>query len=167
MIRPVTIRPATEHDLPALTELYNHYIRETVATFAITPLTVNERRPWFAKFGADGPAQCLVAIDEESEELLGYCSTGQVRPLEAYAGSVEVSVYLSPECTGRGIGDRLYAALFPRLRGVHRAYACIAVPNEGSIALHRKHGFRSVGRWAEAGRKFDRWIDVEWMEKRL
>lgn len=161
------IRPARESDLPALIELYNHYVLETVATFAITPVTVEQRRAWFARFSTDGPFQCLVAIDDESGELLGYASSGPVRSLEAYAGSVEVSVYLSPECTGRGIGTQLYARLLPQLRGVHRAYACIALPNEGSIALHAKHGFRSVGRWNEVGRKFDRWVDVEWMEKRL
>lgn len=161
------IRAATASDLPALTELYNHYIEQTVATFAVTPLTVDDRRAWFAKMTEDGPFQCLVALDDETGELLGYASTGPVRPLEAYAHSVEVSVYLAPAATGRGIGAALYAALFPRLRGVHRAYACIALPNEGSIALHKKFGFASVGRWHQAGRKFGRWVDVEWLEKRL
>lgn len=160
------IRSATEADLPALTELYNHYVLETVATFAVTPLTVDDRRAWFARMTEDGAHQCLVALDDETGELLGYASTGPVRHLEAYARSVEVSVYLAPAATGRGIGNALYAELFGRLRGVHRAYACIALPNEGSIALHRKHGFRSVGRWTQAGRKFDRWVDVEWMERR-
>ncbi|GAB3624973.1 GNAT family N-acetyltransferase [Mariniluteicoccus endophyticus] len=160
------IRPATREDLPAIVELYNHYVLETIATFAITPLTVADREEWFARFAPDGPHQCLVAIDDDGS-LLGYASSGPARHLEAYDASVEVSVYLSAECTGRGIGRQLYAALFDRLQGVHRAYACISLPNEASVALHRKLGFRSVGRWSEAGRKFGRWIDVEWMELRL
>lgn len=159
------IRSARPDDLPGLVEITNHYIRETVNTFAITEVTVAERAEWFARFTDDGPFQCVVA--EDDGEIIGYACSGPVRPHEAYAGSVEVSVYLTPACTGRGIGDALYRELFARLTGVHRAYACIAVPNEGSVALHRKHGFQLVGRWNEAGRKFDRWIDVEWYEKRL
>jgi phosphinothricin acetyltransferase len=83
--------------------------------------------------------------------------------------SVETSIYLAPEATGRGMGTDLYAALFAALaeEDLHRAYAGVTLPNTASVALHRKFGFRSIGVYREVGRKFGKYWDVEWFEKPL
>ncbi|WP_052864661.1 GNAT family N-acetyltransferase [Streptomyces niger] len=168
----VQVRPGVEADLAALTDIYNHYIRETAITFDTEPFTPEERRPWLLSHPQDGPHRLLVAregVDDGSGRLLGYATTSPFRPKPAYRTSVEVTVYLSPEATGRGAGTLLYKALFEALEGedVHRAYAGIALPNPGSTALHTRFGFRHVGTYGEVGFKFGRYWDVAWYEKRL
>ncbi|MFD5423964.1 GNAT family N-acetyltransferase [Streptomyces sp. NPDC127084] len=165
----VQVRAGSEADLPALTELYNHYVRETAITFDTTVFTPEQRRPWLHSHPEDGPHRLLVAWDTHLDRPLGYASSSAFRPKPAYATSVEVSVYLAPEATGRGIGTLLYEALFDALtdEDLHRAYAAIALPNEPSIRLHKRFGFRHAGTFGQVGRKFDRYWDVAWYEKEL
>jgi len=163
----VTIRAARADDLTQLNELYNHYVRETAITFDVKEYTVEERRPWFGRFGERGRYRLLVA--HEDGRLLGYAGTLPFRAKAAYETSVETTIYLWPDAHGRGLGGRLYDRLFADVAGedVHRAYAGITLPNPGSIALHRRFGFSPIGLYREVGRKFDRYWDVQWFEKEL
>ncbi|MEU6864294.1 N-acetyltransferase family protein [Streptomyces sp. NPDC046876] len=161
------IRPGTESDLEELTRIYNHYVIETPITFDIEPLTVDQRRPWLLAHPDSGPHRLLVA--EEGGKLLGYATSSAFRPKQAYATSVETSVYLAPEHVGRGIGGLLYTSLFEVLEqeDVHVVLAGLTVPNEASRRLHERLGFRPVGVYEEVGRKFGRFWDVAWFQKRL
>ncbi|MCT4356271.1 N-acetyltransferase family protein [Streptomyces sp. Je 1-79] len=166
------VRPGTEGDLASLTELYNHYVRETAITFDTEPFTPEQRLPWLRSHPEDGPYPLLVACDvrkETKNRILGYATSSAFRPKPAYSTSVEVTVYVSPDAAGRGIGTLLYDRLFEALakEDVHRAYAGIALPNEPSIRLHTRFGFRHIGTYGEVGRKFGRYWDVAWYEKRL
>ncbi|MFP8960672.1 GNAT family N-acetyltransferase [Streptomyces nanhaiensis] len=165
----VQVRAGEEGDLPDLTNIYNHYVRETPVTFDVEPLTADARRPWLLSHPKDGPHRLLVALDAESNRLLGYATSSPFRPKPAYSTSVEVSVYLAPDACGRGVGTLLYEHLFEALGGedVHRAYAGIAQPNEASVRLHARFGFRHIGTYGEVGRKFGRYWDVAWYEKPL
>lgn len=161
----VDIRPAGEGDLEQLNELYNHYIRETPITFDIEPFSRAQRRAWFSHYGTVGRHRLLVAVDDGT--VLGYASSGTYRTKQAYETSVETSIYLRPDATGRGVGRLLYGELFVLLGGedVHRALAGITLPNPASEALHERMGFRPVGRFTEQGRKFGRYWDVGWYER--
>ncbi|MER6343504.1 N-acetyltransferase family protein [Streptomyces sp. NPDC001595] len=165
----VQVRPGVEDDLAALTDLYNHYVRETAITFDTEAFTPEERRPWLLSHPEDGPYRLMVATDTGSRQILGYATSSPFRAKPAYATSVEVTVYVAPDAGRRGIGSLLYRALFEALAGedVHRAYAGIAQPNEGSTRLHERFGFRHVGTYREVGRKFGRYWDVAWYEKEL
>jgi phosphinothricin acetyltransferase len=170
MVDPVadaglTIRAGERRDLPALTELYNHYIEHSVATFDVAPYIVEERIEWFEHYRLTGPHRLLVG--ERDGELAGYVSSGTFRPKAAYGRSVETSVYLHPDAGGRGDGRRLYEALFAVLddEPVHRAYAGISLPNEASVRLHERLGFVSIGVFGEVGFKFGRYVDVEWFQR--
>lgn len=166
----VKVRPGKEDDLVALTAIYNHYIRKTPITFDVTPLTADERRPWLLSHPEDGPHRLLVArIPCSGGGILGYPTSSPFRPKAAYATSVETSVYLAPDAVGRGIGTLLYKQLFEALadEDVHRAYAGVTLPNEASVRVHRRFGFRQVGIHEEVGRKFGVYHDVAWFEKRL
>jgi len=101
--------------------------------------------------------------------VLGFATSSVFRPRAAYDRSIESSVYVRDGVTGLGLGTRLYGALFTALASedIHRVYAGVTTPNEASIALHRRFGFREVGRFHEVGRKFDRWWDVVFLEKRV
>ncbi|MEA5462578.1 GNAT family N-acetyltransferase [Leptothoe sp. PORK10 BA2] len=162
------IRLPQATDLAPLTELYNHYILNTTITFDIEPYTLDQRRDrWWCHYEHQGRHRLLVA--EQDQVVVGYATSSQFRTKAAYDTSVETSIYLSPKAQGQGLGTQLYQALFQSLAAedVHRAYAGITLPNVASIALHQKLGFYSVGRYAEVGRKFGQYWDVEWFEKKL
>ncbi|MFD0022186.1 GNAT family N-acetyltransferase [Streptomyces sp. NPDC058382] len=172
------VRPGMESDLEALTDIYNHYVRETALTFDTVPFTADQRLPWLRSHPVDGPHRLLVAQDVRNvngpgngrvPRILGYATSSAFRPKPAYSTSVEVSVYCAPSAAGRGIGTLLYAALFEALaeEDLHRAYAGITQPNEASVRLHDHFGFRHLGTYEEVGRKFDRYWDVAWYEKQL
>jgi phosphinothricin acetyltransferase len=163
----VLIRPAIEGDLGSLNDLYNHYVRETPITFDIEPITMDQRRTWFGHYDVVGRHRLLVAV--EDDRVLGYATSGPWHTRRAYETSVETSIYLDPDATGRGIGTALYARLFEELDGedVHRAYGGMTIPNPASIALHERFGFERVAYFTEQGRKFGRYWDVAMYEKPL
>ncbi|MFI6562728.1 GNAT family N-acetyltransferase [Streptomyces sp. NPDC050534] len=165
----VQVRPGAEADLEALTDIYNHYVRETPITFDTAVFTSEERRPWLLSHPEDGPYRLMVATDGDTQEILGYATSSPYRTKPAYRTSVEVTVYVAPHAGRRGIGTLLYKALFETLAGedLHRAYAGIAQPNEASTRLHERFGFRHLGTHREVGRKFGRYWDVAWYEKEL
>lgn len=161
------VRPATERDLAAINEIYNHYVLHTAITFDVEPWSLERRRAWLAERGVAGAHRALVA--EAEGRVAGFASSGRFRPKPAYATSVETSVYVAPGLEGRGLGSALYAALFDALRGeaVHRAIAGVTLPNPASLALHARFGFRPVGTMHEVGRKLGRYWSVQWFEKEL
>ena len=161
------IRPGRIEDLPALTAIYNHWIRTSPVTFDIDEFSVAGRREWFSHYRETGPHRLLVA--EVDGVAAAYATSSVLRPKPAYLTSVETTVYVSPEHLGQGLGRRLYRALFEALAGedVHRAYAGIALPNDASLALHYDSGFTELGTYTEVGFKFGRYHDVVWLEKRL
>lgn len=166
----VQVSPGVEGDLVALTDIYNHYIRETPITFDVAPVTPRDRRPWLLSHPEDGPHRLMVARDPGTPRgILGYATSSPFRPKAAYATSVETSIYLAPGAGGHGIGTLLYKQLFDALAGedVHRAYAGVTLPNEASVRLHERFGFRRVGVYEEVGRKFGTYYDVAWFQKRL
>ena len=161
------IRRGRESDLGPLTAIYNHYVEKTAITFDLEPFTVESRRPWFAPFAERGRHQLFVA--EEAGRPIGWACTHRFRDKRAYETTVETSIYLAPDATGRGLGAALYERLFAALAGedVHRAVAGITLPNEASVALHRRFGFTDVGVYREVGRKHGRYWDVLWLERAL
>ncbi len=163
----VIIRWGVDADIPQINNIYNHYIRETPITFDIEEKTDEDSTYWLQKLGTSGRHQCFVAARDEA--VLGWACSGAYRPKAAYGTSVEVSVYLDPQAGGQGLGSALYARLFAALKreDVHRALAGVTLPNDASLALHKRFGFEQVGTYSEVGRKFDLYWDVMWLEKLL
>ncbi len=154
--------------MPRLTEIYNYYVEETATSFDLEKHRADDRvTSWFSNYSSTGKYRLFVA--ELDEVVVGYCTSSQFRVRAAYATSVETSVYLDKEHFGRGIGSKLYSALFASLVGtnVHRAYGGVTLPNAGSVALHKKFGFREVGIYKEVGFKFGKYHDVCWFEKEI
>lgn len=161
------IRAGRADDLAALLAIYNGYVATSPATFDLHPQSLERRRAWFAQFAERGPHRLLVA--ERGGAPVGYAGTTRFRAKPAYDTSVETTVYVAPEHAGHGIGTRLYAALFEALAGedLHRAFAGVTLPNDASLALHRRAGFVPIGVFSECGRKFGRYWDVQWLARTL
>jgi phosphinothricin acetyltransferase len=159
------IRPARDGDLPAIVAIYNHYIVHTAITFDLEPYTVEARRDWFAQFGDSGRQRLLVA--EDGGTLLGYAGTHQFRTKAAYDTTVETTIYCAPDAAGRGIGRALYEELFALVEkeDIHSMIAGITLPNDASVRLHERFGFRPAGVMHAVGRKFGQYWDVGWYER--
>jgi len=159
-----TVRPATESDLAAVNDIYNHYVRTSPATFDLEERALDGRHQWLAEHRS---ALHRALVAEAGGRIEGFATSSAWRPKAAYARTVETSVYVAPDATGRGVGSALYRALFDALatEEVHRAIAGMTLPNDASRALHLAFGFRPVGVFTEQGYKFGRYWDVEWFER--
>ena len=162
----IVVRPGNEADLARINEIYNHYVVNTPITFDIEPISMPQRRQWFERY-ATGRYRLLVA--EAGGAVIGHADSHQYRARQAYDTTVEVTAYCAPEATGRGVGTRLYTALFEAIQGedLRTALAGVTLPNEASVALHDRFGFSLSGVQHDVGRKFGRYWDVAWYEKRL
>ncbi|KEC76073.1 UNVERIFIED_ORG: phosphinothricin acetyltransferase [Rhizobium esperanzae] len=166
MTDAVLIRDATEADLPAIREIYNHAVEHTTAIWNETLVDLDNRREWMrARQGRGFP----VIVAELSGKVAGYASYGDWRAFDGYRHTVEHSVYVDKDCRGAGIGETLMRELIVRAAAadVHVMIAGIEAENTASIRLHEKLGFRIAGRFSEVGTKFGRWLDLTCMELRL
>jgi phosphinothricin acetyltransferase len=159
------LRPATSADLPAINAIYNHYVLSCTCTYQTVPSTAEEREDWFGKHGEKHP----VIVAEHEGAVIGWGSLSKLHERQAFARSVEDSVYIHHAHHGRGLGKMLLTELL-RLaadRGHHTVLAAISGDQERSLRLHAAFGFVEAGRIREAGYKFDRWLDVVWMQKMI
>jgi phosphinothricin acetyltransferase len=166
-MKEMLVRHCGPGDYAGVVKIYNHYIEHSCATFDVAPYSVGARVPWFAQFAETGPHQLLVAVS--CDKVVGFCCSSRFKSRPAYAVSVETTAYVAPDAVGRGIGETLYKALFAGLDrcDLHGAYAGITLPNDASVKLHQKLGFRQIGVFEEVGRKFDKYWSVAWFEKRI
>jgi phosphinothricin acetyltransferase len=161
----ISIRRAGPADLSALLDIYNHYVLNTPISFDVEPRTLSQRQEWLDQFKARGRHQCFVAA--VGRNAIGWSCSTKLKDREAYATSVEASVYCAPGFTRRGIGRRLYETLFEALQSedIHRIYVGITLPNEASVKLHSEFCFRHIGTQQEVGFKFGRYWDVALYER--
>ncbi len=146
--------------------IYAPYVERTAISFELVPPTVEEFARRIRKV-LDGGWAWLVAESERRCVAYAYGSVHRERP--AYRWSVETTVYVQDDFQRRGIARELYAALFPVLaeKGFCNAFAGVALPNDASVGLHRSVGFEPIGTFRAVGRKFGRWHDVAWFQRRL
>ena len=160
------IRDATQHDLPAIRDIYNDAVLNTTAIWNEQPVDLGNRQAWFSARHAQG-YPILVAM--ENGEVTGYASYGDWRPFEGFRYSVEHSVYIRNDQRGKGLGPLLMAALIERARdgGKHVMVAAIESGNQASIRLHERLGFVTTGQMPQVGIKFGRWLDLTFMQLAL
>ena len=158
------IRDAGEPDLPGLLAIYNDVIATSTAVYSYLPVTLEDRLQWWRTRVASG-YPVLVATDQSA--ILGFATFGDFRAWPGYRFTVEHSVHVRPDRRGQGIGKRLVEALFPRAAalGKHVMVAGVDAANAASIRFHERLGFEQVGHLREVGYKFDRWLDLVFLQR--
>jgi L-amino acid N-acyltransferase len=160
------IRDAVEVDLPGLLAIYNDVIATSTAVYSYTPVTLEDRAQWWKARVAQG-YPVLVAADDTG--VLGFSTFGDFRSWPGYRFTVEHSVHIRANCRGQGIGKELVKALFPRAAALekHVMIAGVDAANDASIRFHERLGFEKVGHLREVGHKFDRWLDLVFMQRSI
>ena len=157
-----------ERHAAAILDIFNDAIVNSTALYDYQPRTPQNMVSWFeAKRAGSFP---VIGIEDEQGQLLGFCSWGSFRAYPAYKYTVEHSVYVHPLHRGRGLGQQLMELLIAeaRQRGdVHVLVGAIDAANAGSIALHKRLGFESVGLMPQVGFKFGRWLDLAFYQLTL
>ena len=159
----IIIRVATHADIPQMLEIYNDVILNTTAVYNYDPHTLQMRTEWFETKQQQG---FPVFVAEENNVILGFSTIGPFRAWQAYKFTVENSVYVKADCRGKGVGKLLMPPLIDAAKklGLHAIVAGIDATNEVSIALHKQFGFTEVAHFKEVGYKFDRWLDLKFLE---
>lgn len=162
-IGDLAIREALIADLQAINEIYNHYVLTCTCTYQEEPETIAHRQAWFD--GHDERYPVIVA--EAGGEVVGWGALTRFHSRAAYRFTVEDSIYVRQDMQGFGVGGAILAELIKRAGalGYRSIIASIDAEQAPSIALHTKHGFTTVGRLKEVGYKFDRWLDVVYLQK--
>jgi phosphinothricin acetyltransferase len=147
-------------DWPAIREIYLEGVATRQATFE------TEAPSWTAWDASHSMFARLAA--RQGETLLGWAALSPVSTRTAYAGVAEVSVYVAASQRGLGVGRQLLEALIAaaEVHGIWSLQAVIFPENEGSVALHRRCGFREVGRRSRIGRLDGVWRDTILLERR-
>jgi phosphinothricin acetyltransferase len=178
----VSIRPARAADIPAINAIHAHYVLHTVITFLLEPLSDEAAATKHTTITKEG-LPYLVAADESSDEVLGFCYVSPFRgAMGGYRHTVELSLFCHPDATNKGAGSALLAKITDVLRHPDKydtewisgrwateggkasnVISCMSLDEtgkDGGWALedwYEKRGFEMGGHLKKVGRKFDRW----------
>jgi L-amino acid N-acyltransferase len=163
----IRICAAQAADVHSILAIYNDAVLNTTASYDYEPHTLDQRLAWFEQHQAQGFA-VLVAMDE-ADQVVGWGSLSKFREKIGYQYSVEHSVYVSVDHRRRGIGRLILQSLIEaaRIRGAHTLIGGVDASNEASIALHQSLGFEAVAHFKQVGRKFNRWLDLVFLQLML
>src|SRR5258706_15394327 len=158
----IIVRPAAHSDLRAINDIYNHYVVHSPCTCQKDLESMTSRRHWFDYHGVKHP----ITVAELDGTVLGWGSLSAYHARSAYRRTVENSVYVHHEHHRRGIGSQLLRDLIERAQALehHAIIAGIDADQAASVVLHSRFGFNKVGQLAQVGFKFNRWLDVIYME---
>ncbi len=161
------IRPATRADLPGILAIYNEAVLNTTASYDYEPHTLEHRRAWFEDHEKNN-YPIFVAVNNQ-DQVMGWSALNRFHDRAGYRFTAENSVYVAADQRGNGIGSMLMPPLIDsaKTRGLRAIMALIDANNEPSIRLHSRFGFERVGLLKQVGYKFDRWLDVIYMERLL
>ena len=172
MNNELTIREVREEDAERLAEIYAYYVENTAVSFEYTAPTVDEFRERIRKISARYP----YLVCEKQGRVIGYVYAGRYNPRDAYQWTVTTSIYIDPQFHRQGAGALLYKKLEEKLReqGVINLLAGVGYSEEedeylthDSLHFHLKEGYTQVARMKEIGKKFDRWYDLLWLQKKI
>lgn len=152
------IRPVTLQDAAAIADIYNYYIHHTIVTFELTPIDAANIQARIERISQSFPF-LVASLDNQ---IVGYAYADKWKERAAYDYAAETSIYLRNGFEGRRIGTALYGQLIELVRQttIKTVIGGVSLPNEGSVVLHEKLGFKKIGEFERVGYKFNQWINV-------
>lgn len=152
------IRQVNLSDAKAITDIYNHYILNSVASFETEALSHETMEKRIIEISSNFPYY----VCEIDGNIVGYCYAHPWKERVAYKYTLETTVYIAPNQTHKGIGKTLMETLINSCKEqkFHSIIACITGNNKASIALHEKLGFKKVSHFEQVGYKHNQILDV-------
>lgn len=162
----VNYRFAQPSDLPSIQVILNHAIEHTTAVYDYDQRSEADMKDWWQ---VKQTKKYPILVAELNNEIVGFCSYGEFRRWQGFYQSMEHSVYVKENAQGKGIGKTLLQKLIQEAteRNVHILLGGIDADNTGSIRLHEKLGFEKTGHLKEVGFKFNRYLDLVFMQLNL
>lgn len=159
------IRQISATDVAKILPIYNFHVENTIVTFDLIPLTVQQYTEKVLRIAKEYP----FLVFEDNNEIVGYAYASSWRPKPAYKQTVESTVYVKNNIQRKQIGTKLYTELLKQLKEKNYKVVIggISLPNETSIKFHEKFGFEKVGHFSKVGKKFDQWVDVAFWQLNL
>ena len=160
------LRDAEQTDVPFILDIYNEIIANSTAIYSEQPTSLDERMEWF---NARRRQSYPILVATPGREVLAFASFGDFRAWPCYRHTVEHTVHVRADQRGRGLGRCLLEALIPRAAalGKHVLVAGIDADNIASIRRHQRVQFKQVAHFEQVGRKFNRWLDLVFMQRVL
>ena len=159
----VIVRDASEADLPAILDIYNHAVLNETSIWNDDVSDLAGRREWWQARTAQGFPVYVADVDGT---VSGYGTFGEFRPNQGYRFTVEHSIYVAPSVQRRGIGSVLLTRLIAEARRTNK-HAMIGGIASDNLASHQRFGFVETGRMPQVGFKFGRWLDLVFVQKLL
>ena len=170
-LQDLTIRPAIQTDLPAITEIFNHAIKHTTASFYAEPRTIQQRTSWLDQRTSRYAVISAVwqPAEAAAQQVVGWASLEPWTEKHGYRITSEISYYVDPNYQEQGIGGRLLERLIEvaKENDFKNLLAKICEDNVGSLKLADRLQFEKVGTLKSIGEKFDRSYDVHYFQRRL
>ncbi|WP_432455130.1 MULTISPECIES: GNAT family N-acetyltransferase [unclassified Agarivorans] len=159
------IRSVEPQDLAQMCAIYNHYIRNSVATFEEHEVSLEDFSQRIEKI----TQRFICLVYQGQDKVLAYAYVSPWKERSAYRFSVESSIYVAADAAGQGVGRALYQQLIETLKDypVATILAGISLPNPASIGLHQVLGFKNVAEIERVGRKFGTWISVAYWQRHI
>jgi len=163
---PIHFTPIQHKDIAVVLDIYNYYVVNSTATFHLERVDDKELFSTLPPLG-HSTYQSFLIMDDQT--VCGFCYLSQFRKKEAYDASSEVTLYLHPDHTGKGLGSLVLAYMegVAKEKGIKNLVGVITMENKGSIALFEKQGYFKVGHLKGIGKKFGKWLDVVSYQKQI
>ena len=161
----IHIRRAVRADCSGILDIYNDAVLKTTATYDYEPRPLEHRVAWFDDHQRTGHA--IFVAEASDGRIVGWSALNRYHDRMGFRFTAENSIYVAEGSRGQGLGARLLEPLIPaaaeiRIRAI---LAAIDAQNTASIKLHARFGFEQVGLFKRVGYKFDRWLDVAYLER--
>lgn len=157
--------PLSSSDREEVIDIFNYYVENSFAAYPERKVPYE----FFGLFLQSTVGYPTAVVKNKSKNILGFGMLRPHSPMPTMAGTAEISYFVRPEYTGKGLGSLILEYLLrgAKEKGLHSVLASISSFNEGSIRFHSHHGFFECGRFREAGKKHGKFFDIVWMQKLL
>jgi len=166
---PVTIRLAKVSDVAAITDIFNHAIANTTASFYREPRTVEQRTEWLGNRPIRYQVLVAESPESSSDPIVGWAAMDPWSEKHGYRITTEISYYVDPNYHGQGIGSQLIERLIEsaRRQGFKNLLAKICENNLVSLQVAQRFDFECVGTLRQIGEKFGTCFDVHYYQLQL